>query len=113
MLRERRVLLTVRAFATRVRTCNLNNSFLSKNTPSQYNGPVASCIMWVLVVIVGLLAGGRSARYYIKWINSDFLESKVIPSVCPYWRASWASACKLLQLSCKLLEIASRTISSI
>ena len=81
--RERRALLTIRAFTARLRTYGLKDSFLSKNTPSHYSGPVASYITYILAVIEGLLAGGGSARYRVKWISSDFLGSKVIPLACP------------------------------
>ena len=46
----------------------------------------------------------------IKWISSDFLGLKVIPSAWPQLRASCTSVYRLLQFSYKSIEIAKRAI---
>jgi len=40
--KERRILLTIRAFAARIRIWGLKESLRSKKTPSQYSRPVVS-----------------------------------------------------------------------
>jgi hypothetical protein len=70
--RERRALLTVRAFTARIRTWGLKESFRSKKTPSQRSGPVASRITCVPAITGGLLAIRGSARFLVKWISSSF-----------------------------------------